>query len=135
MSTGVLLITHPGVGRSLLDTACATYRSCPVRARCIEVPPDSDTTLVLERARQEIESIDDGSGVLVLTDAFGATPSNIACDLLCAGRVNVISGVNLPMLIRVFNYADENLEGLTEKAAEGGMRGIRVSRREENGQS
>ena len=130
MSIGLLLITHPGIGQALLATACSTLHGCPLQARCIEVPPDADTEQLLDRARQEIEAIDDGSGVLVLTDAYGATPSNIACSLLADERIRVVSGVNLPMLIRIFNYADDSLETLTGKAAEGGLRGIQVSRQE-----
>ncbi len=130
MSIGLLLITHPGIGAALLATASTTLRSCPLRTHCIEVGPDADADALLDDARRCIDEMDDGSGVLVLTDAYGATPSNIACHLLRQGRVNVVSGVNLPMLIRVLNYADQNLESLTHKAAEGGMRGIQVSRGE-----
>jgi PTS system ascorbate-specific IIA component len=65
--------------------------------------------------------------VLILTDAFGSTPSNIAHRIAQRSRANVISGVNLPMLIRIFNYCSDSLDSLTQKAAEGGIRGIQVS--------
>ncbi len=128
MSIGLLLITHPGIGAALLATACATLGDCPLETHCIEVPPDPDTERLLEEARRQIRHLDDGSGVLVLTDAYGATPSNLAALLLRdGGRISVVSGVNLPMLIRVLNYADRKLEHLACLAAEGGVRGIRVS--------
>ena len=131
MSIGLLLITHPGIGPALLATARAILSGCPLRARCIEVPPDADTEQLLARAQGEIDSMDDGSGVLVLTDAYGATPSNIACALPERERIKVVSGVNLPMLIRIFNYAQEDLESITAKATEGGRRGIRTTCLEE----
>lgn len=131
MSIGILLLTHPGIGEALLATACTTLSGCPLRTRCVEVPPGADLDRLAQQVRGAIEAVDDGSGVLVLTDAYGATPSNLICGLQLQEHVAVVSGVNLPMLIRVFNYADESLEALTSKAAEGGLRGIHVSCREQ----
>jgi PTS system ascorbate-specific IIA component len=68
--------------------------------------------------------MDQGQGVLVLTDIFGSTPSNIAASLAEDGRIAVVAGLNLPMLVRVLNYPEDPLEGLTEKAIVGGNRGI-----------
>jgi PTS system ascorbate-specific IIA component len=66
-----------------------------------------------------------GAGVLVLTDIFGATPHNVAQQLACSKRgTTVLSGLNLPMLVRVFNYPQDDLDTLASKAAEGGSRGI-----------
>ena len=65
-----------------------------------------------------------GDGVLVLTDLYGSTPSNIACKLRRHGHVRVVSGVNLPMLIRVLNYPDLDLDSLKEKALSGGRDGV-----------
>jgi len=126
VSIGILLITHPGIGNALLTTASAMLEACPLRTRCLEVPDRVDLELLMTQALQAIDTIDDGSGVLILTDAFGSTPSNIATQLAGRHRANVISGVNLPMLVRIFNYASDNLDTLTRKAAEGGVRGIQV---------
>lgn len=127
MTIGILLITHPGIGTALLANTSAMLEACPLQARCLEVPPEVDMEKLVEQARHEVESIDDGSGVLVLTDAFGSTPSNIAHRIANRSRTNVVSGVNLPMLIRIFNYCSDSLDSLTQKAAEGGVRGIQVS--------
>lgn len=127
MSIGILLITHPGIGDALLATASAMLDACPLQTRCLEVPAEVDLERLIRQARQAIDTIDDGSGVLILTDAFGSTPSNIAGRLADRHRTNVISGVNLPMLIRIFNYASDNLDSLTRKAAEGGLRGIQIT--------
>jgi PTS system ascorbate-specific IIA component len=71
-----------------------------------------------------ISQLDQGQGVLVFTDMYGSTPSNIAYSLAQRGRVNVISGINLPMLIRALNYQIMDLDMLTEKAVSGGKEGI-----------
>jgi len=127
MSIGILLITHPGIGAALLSNTSTMLEACPLQTRCLEVPLDVDMDGLIDQARHELESIDDGSGVLILTDAFGSTPSNIAHLIADRPRTNVISGINLPMLIRIFNYCSDNLDSLTRKAAEGGIRGIQVS--------
>ena len=127
MSIGILLITHPGIGTALLANTSALLEACPLQTRCLEVPPDVDPDTLERQARRELDKIDDGSGVLILTDAFGSTPSNIAHRIAGDHRTQVVSGVNLPMLIRIFNYCSDSLDSLTRKAAEGGIRGIHAS--------
>ena len=95
-----------------------------IRIRCLDVPVDANTETILERASREMLALDDGEGVLVLTDAFGSMPSNIACRLTEEHFARVVSGLNLPMLIRVFNYFTEDLDTLSRKAVNGGARGI-----------
>ena len=131
MSIGILLVTHPGIGNMLLKNASELLGNCPLRIRCLDIPLDEDREQLVQKALDSARSLDDGSGVLILTDAFGATPSNIACELTREIQANVVSGLNLPMLIRVFNYSSDDLAALTHKAAEGGMRGIQVSRASE----
>jgi len=126
MSIGILLITHPGVGSSLLTTASRLLSACPTRIKCLDAPVDSNTTVILEQACKEMIDLDEGEGVLVLTDAYGSTPSNIACQLTENHYAKVVSGLNLPMLIRVFNYFTENLDTLSQIASEGGIRGIQI---------
>ena len=125
MSVGILLITHPDVGSSLLHIATRIIGSTAQPVKCLEVPPDAAIEPVCERARSMLKVLDHGSGVLVMTDLFGATPHNIAQEVACeGGRTNLLAGLNLPMLVRVFNYPDDDLDTLTSKAAEGGSRGI-----------
>ena len=64
------------------------------------------------------------SGVLVLTDIYGATPSNIAMKLIQPGRVEGVAGVNLPMLIRALTYRDEPLDSVLDKAVSGAIEGV-----------
>ena len=126
MSIGILLLTHPGVGNALLTTASRLLAVCPTRIRCLDVPVDANTDTILMQASREMLELDDGEGVLVLTDAYGSTPSNIACRLAEEHFATVVSGLNLPMLIRVFNYFTEDLDTLSRKAVKGGIRGIQA---------
>jgi len=127
VSVGLLLITHNDIGAQLLATACATYGSCPVPVRTLEVAADIDPEPLVARAREFRRALDQGDGVLVLTDCFGSTPSNIAGHLLEEGDVSVVSGVSLPMLIRVLNYPSLGLSELADKAVSGGCEGIVLS--------
>jgi len=125
VTVGVLLITHPGVGSSLLHIATRIVGRSTVPIKCLEVPPDAAVEPVCERARSMLKVLNRGAGVLVMTDVYGATPHNIAQQVACRHRnTTVLSGLNLPMLLRVFNYPNDDLDTLTSKAAEGGTRGI-----------
>lgn len=125
MSVGILLITHPGVGNAMLHIATRIIGRSTLPIKCLEVPPDAALDPVCERARSALKVLDRGAGVLVMTDLYGATPHNIAQRVACGEpHTSVLSGLNLPMLLRVFNYPDDDLQTLTSKAAEGGARGI-----------
>lgn len=110
----------------MLSTASRLLAACPTAIKCLEVPVDANTEVILNKASKEILSLDDGEGVLILTDAYGSTPSNIACQMTKHHHTSVVSGLNLPMLIRVFNYFTEDLDSLSQKAVEGGCRGIQA---------
>lgn len=125
MSVGVLLITHPGVGSAMLHIATRIIGRSTLPIKCLEVPPDAALEPVCERARSMLKVLDRGAGVLVMTDIYGATPHNVARQIACEKpSATVLSGLNLPMLVRVFNYPKDDLDTLTSKAAEGGSRGI-----------
>ena len=126
MSVGILLLTHPGVGSSLLHTTTRILGETALTIRCLEVPAGSDVDAAIVRATALLADLDQGDGVLILTDIYGATPSNIACALHTPGGIAVVSGMNLPMLIRTFNYPGDDLAGLVERAREGGTRGIHL---------
>ena len=85
MAVGVLLITHPGIGPSLLAVATALLRTLPLRAEAFEVPFDGDPESLLPQASAVLRRVDDGDGVLVLTDEYGATPSNHAARVTRLG--------------------------------------------------
>jgi PTS system ascorbate-specific IIA component len=96
----------------------------PLYLRQLGVTVHDDPDAILPVAQDLIRFLDQGAGVLVLTDIYGATPSNIAARILEVGRVEGIAGVNLPMLIRALTYRDEPLEVVISKALTGGQDGL-----------
>lgn len=124
MKVGLLIIAHDRLGAALMDTAVGTLGHCPLNAAVLSVSRDCDPEKTREEARRLVHEVEQGAGVIVLTDMYGSTPSNVACSLLDLPRVRVLAGVNLPMLIRVFNYPELDLDELTRKAVGGGRDGI-----------
>lgn len=124
MSTGILLITHDGIGAGLLDTARYMLGELPVPAEALAVDSDADTGELDRRAAALARGLDDGQGVLVLTDLVGSTPANVADRVAESDRVIVVTGVNLPMLVKALNYARLPVGELAAKAVEGGRAGI-----------
>ena len=129
--SGVLLITHGNIGQDMLDTVSAILGGCPLDTLAIGVASDCDPDAVYATASQSCASLDDGQGVLVLTDLYGSTPSNIANRLLDAHNVIVVSGINMPMLLRIMNYPDRDLEVLADFAASGARNGIVLTHRKQ----
>jgi PTS system ascorbate-specific IIA component len=123
---GVLIVAHQGVGPALLDTAVRIYGRSPLPARTVDVPADGDPNAALGQALCAWDQLDGEAGVLVLSDLPGSTPANVAERVARQGRTRVVSGLNLPMLVRVFNYPDLDLEELARKALEGGRDGVRL---------
>lgn len=124
MKVGILLITHGNVGAVLLQSAIEVLGVCPLQTTTLSAPVDCDPDWVLKEASEAANRLNTGDGVLVLTDLYGSTPSNIACRLHEQHSVRVVSGVNLPMLIRVLNYPGMDLDELTHKAVTGGRDGV-----------
>ena len=85
--------------------------------------------MLQRQGRRMIDRLDRGSGVLLLTDAYGSTPSNIANQLNTDERTTVVAGVNLPMMVRIFNYPQLELAEMARNAVEGGQRGIVICSR------
>jgi PTS system ascorbate-specific IIA component len=88
------------------------------------VSAQDDPLDLLPLARQMLNLVDNGDGVLVLTDIFGASPSNLAIKLLEPGRVEGLTGVNLPMLLRALTYREKGMEILLQRAHDGGRDGV-----------
>ena len=121
---GILIVSHGAFGESLIHSASHVLGKRPLFLRQLGVTVHDDPDAILPVAEDLIRFLDQGEGVLVLTDIFGATPSNIATKLLKPGRVEGIAGVNLPMLIRVLTYREEALETVLDKALSGATEGI-----------
>ena len=86
--------------------------------------PQDDPTLLLPQARTLVKELDAGDGVLILTDIYGGTPSNMAAKLVMPDKIEAVAGVSLPMLIRVLNYRDRTLQVIVTKAISGGCEGV-----------
>ena len=121
---GILIVSHGAFGEALIHSASHVLSKRPPRVRQIGVTVHDDPEAILPQAEELVKQLDRGEGVLVLTDILGATPSNIATRLLVPGRVEGVSGVSLPMLIRALTYREETLATVVEKAVSGGMAGV-----------
>ncbi len=121
---GILLVSHGAFGESLIHCASHVLGKRPLYVRQVGVTVHDDPDEILPVAEDLIRFLDQGQGVLVMTDIYGATPANIATRLLRPGRVEGIAGVNLPMLIRALTYREEPLESVLAKALAGGTAGV-----------
>ena len=124
MSIGLLIITHNQLGADLLDTATGMLERVPLPTRAMSITQDSDMEQSLGEARRIAAEVRGEGGLLVLTDAYGSSPSNIANLLREDPGVEVVAGVNLPMLIRIFNYPGLPLDEMARAAAAGGRAGV-----------
>ena len=121
---GLLIITHDHVGTALYETAAQMLGMCPLMAEVLPVMADSDPDAMVKRGRGLVAKLNQGDGVLILTDMYGSTPSNIAARLAVDHKVLVVSGINLPMLVRIMNYPTLSVTELALKAESGGRDGI-----------
>ena len=120
---GLLLITHNNVGDALFDAAISVLGNCPLPFEILPVSQNCDPEERFQLAQSYLEKLNNADGVLVITDMYGSTPSNIATKLV-AENVTIITGINLPMLIRVMNYPNLSLDKLANKAVSAGQTGV-----------
>jgi len=124
VSISLLIITHDDTGKLLLKNAIGMFGYCPLEVKTLSVRSDDDPDKLKTQSLQMVEELDSGDGVLVLADMCGSTPGNIATSLYQEDKINVLAGINLPMLARIFNYAQLDLAGITDKAISGGQLSI-----------
>jgi PTS system mannose-specific IIA component len=123
---GIILITHGALGQTLLQTAEGILGELE---GCIAISVDGSSSMdqAMSEIQQSIQEMDQGDGVLVLTDMFGGTPSNLSLSLLESVRLEVVTGANLPMLLKILNRSDADLEDLASEAKSAGRQGIVVA--------
>jgi mannose PTS system EIIA component len=125
---GILIVTHGEIGKSLLDSATQILGARPAQISTLSVWRQDDPDDLVLRARELMDQIDAGDGVLILTDIFGATPGNVVSKLLQDGKVEGVSGVSLPMLLRVLTGRNGSnpatLDVLVQRAISGGAEGL-----------
>ena len=123
MKVGILLVTHSDIGNQLLLTATSVFGKNPFQVELLSVDNYDQPNDVKELAEKYVKFLDNGAGVLVLTDIIGTTPSNIASSIN-HDIINVVAGLNLSMILNVFNYPEKSLDQLSIKALEGGIQGV-----------
>ena len=121
---GILIVSHGAFGEALIHSASHVLGKRPLYLRQLGVTVHDDPEALFPVAEDLIRYLDQGDGVLVLTDIYGATPSNIAQRILKPGRVEGLAGVNLPMLIRALTYRNEPLAAVRDKAFSGATEGV-----------
>jgi PTS system ascorbate-specific IIA component len=121
---GVLLVTHGSIGESLLSSASQILGGTPPLVATLGVSRNDDPEDLTLRAQELLDALDQGDGVLVLTDIFGATPGNVIARLLDDGRIEGVSGLSLPMLLRVLTSRNGSLPGAVQRALSGGTEGL-----------
>ena len=121
---GILLITHGSYGEALVQNACHVLNKRPLQLNQLGLSAQDDPLDLLPLAHQMLKLVDDGEGVLVLTDIFGATPANLSLKLLQPGHIEGLAGVNLPMLLRVLTYRDRDMQTLVKRAVAGACDGV-----------
>ena len=120
----LLIIAHGNLGESLIQCAAHVLGKRPEALENLDLAACEDPNVMLNRAQALLTELDQGEGVLVLTDVYGATPCNTVCKLVTLGRVEAVAGVNLPMLLKALTYRDQGMDTLLAKAVSGGQAGI-----------
>jgi PTS system ascorbate-specific IIA component len=127
---GILLMTHAPLGEAFLAAVAHVFHNKVDHLEAIDVVADQDLGDVQALAAAAIRRLDDGSGVLVITDVKGGTPANCCNRLADAGHVEVIAGISLPMLLRAITYRMDTLDVVVEMALAGAQSGaVRVDNR------
>jgi len=123
--TGILLVTHAGLGQSLIETLefimDMTYEN--IGAISIDIKKNPET--LLKKIKKEIKKVRDDQGVIIFTDMFGGTPSNMSYSFLEEDKVEVLSGVNLPILMKAMEIKETtSLKETAQILVEYGRRSI-----------
>jgi PTS system ascorbate-specific IIA component len=121
---GILILGQKHFGRGLLEAVDHTFGKRPPRLVAVEVDYRDPPEKIGEAIREAVHALDQDQGVLILADVFGATHTNLACRVLARGHIELIGGVNLPMLLRALNYRELPMDELMDKALSGGCGGI-----------
>ncbi len=121
---GFLIVAHGAFGEALIHSASHVMGSRPLYLRQLGITVHDDPEAILPQAKDLLRFVDQGDGVIIFTDICGATPCNIAGKLLVPGKVEGITGVSLPMLIRALTYRNQPLNEVVSKAMSGGNEGI-----------
>ena len=125
---GIVIVAHTPLASALQSFAEHVYGKIPDRVIAIDVSQHEDAKLTLKRVTEAVLTAQGEHGTLILTDIIGATPANVAAKVAqlpeLTAPVQVLTGVNLPMLLRAISHRTESLSELAEKALQGGQQGV-----------
>jgi mannose PTS system EIIA component len=124
MSAAILIVSHGEMGNALIDVAEKMIGHFPVQIDQVGIDFDTPIDQASQQVSTKLEKLNRGEGVLVLTDIFGATPSNVACQFQQSNKIAIVSGINLPMLLKVVSEPRLSLEEMRNRAIESGKTGI-----------
>lgn len=124
--TGIILLTYPDYGHDLVSSASHILGKPLEQISLVQILHEYETEDISQQLSSTIDAQKNNSGVLILCDIYGATHCNIACKIIEQGKVEMVSGLNLPMLLRVINYINEPVSKLSEIAATGGIESIKI---------
>ncbi len=121
---GTVLVTHGALGEELVAVAEKIVGKLPY-VTAVSVGWHDDVDDAKSRIEESIKKVDQGKGVIILTDMFGGTPSNVAMSFMVANKVDVVTGVNLPMVVKLGSQkGEETLSGLATLVRDLGKRQI-----------
>jgi PTS system ascorbate-specific IIA component len=128
---GILIIAHTPIASAMLSFAEHVYGSIPEHIQAVDIPAHEDAKVSFERVLAAAKAVETHGELLVLTDVMGATPANVASRLMTQQsssgmklKVQILAGLNLPMLMRAVSYKDDALDALAQKTLQGGQNGI-----------
>jgi PTS system mannose-specific IIA component len=122
---GILVLTHGELALQFVNTARLIGLRSEEKVAGLSIDPGDAPDMLRDQVAQAIKTVNGGSGVLILTDLFGGTPTNLSLSFLEEGKVEVVTGLNLPMLIKAINSrSDHDLSGLAKLAADSGKENI-----------
>lgn len=126
--TGILLVTHANLGAALIDTLEFILGAKQEKLGAISIDIKQDPESLRNKIKRGIKDVDCENGVIILTDMFGGTPSNLAYAFLEEGKVEVISGVNLPILLKAVTSREKmEIKALTSALIEHGKKSISLA--------
>jgi len=121
---GILIVAHDTLPDSLVKAVTHVLGTRPPQFETVSVSASDDPFHLVPAAKETLARLDTGDGVLIFSDIYGATPCNLASKLLVPGRVELVAGVNLPMLVRAFTYRAKGMDTMIKKAISGGCDGV-----------
>lgn len=124
MSLRILIIAHIPLAHALRECALHVFPDCGPDVDALDIPPQESPDTSLARAQALMQRHPESTQTLVLTDLFGATPCNVAQRLVDGVQSRLVTGANVPMLLRAVSYRHEPLDSVVSRAVVGGTQGV-----------